>query len=80
MAEVVLDSTQHLSDADLAAMAAYLQALPPAADDGRPAPARRADAAARAARASTPTTASRATASGARASPAPIRRWPATAR
>jgi mono/diheme cytochrome c family protein len=29
MAEVVLGSTQHLSDADLAAMAAFLQSLPP---------------------------------------------------
>ena len=29
MSEVVLNSTQHLSDADLAAMATYLQALPP---------------------------------------------------
>ena len=30
MAEVVLGSTQHLSDADLAAMTAFLQSLPPA--------------------------------------------------
>ena len=29
MSDVVLNSTQHLSDADLAAMATYLQALPP---------------------------------------------------
>ena len=39
MAEVVAGSTQHLDDADLAAMVAYLQALPPAeASPARPAP------------------------------------------
>ena len=35
MTEVVLGSTQHLSDADLRAMANYLQALPPSAADAR---------------------------------------------
>ncbi len=33
MAEVVLHSTQHLSDADLTAMAVFLQSLPPTAAD-----------------------------------------------
>ncbi len=36
MAEVVAGSTQHLSDADLLAMAAYLKALPPTAPVARP--------------------------------------------
>ena len=35
MIEVVLGSTQHLSDADLRAMANYLKALPPSATDER---------------------------------------------
>ena len=35
MTEVVLGSTQHLSDADLRAMASYLKALPPSAADER---------------------------------------------
>ena len=35
MSEVVLGSTQHLSDADLRAMASYLKALPPSAADER---------------------------------------------
>ena len=35
MSEVVLGSTQHLSDADLRAMANYLKALPPSAADER---------------------------------------------
>ena len=35
MTGVVLGSTQHLSDADLRAMASYLKALPPSAADGR---------------------------------------------
>ena len=35
MLEVVLGSTQHLSDADLRAMANYLKALPPSATDER---------------------------------------------
>ncbi len=35
MTEVVLGSTQHLSDADLRAMANYLKALPPSAADER---------------------------------------------
>ena len=42
MAEVVADSTQHLSEPDLQAMVAYLQALAPAspsATSGRPSPA-----------------------------------------
>ena len=37
MSEVVLNSTQHLSDADLAAMATYLQALAPPEGDAPPA-------------------------------------------
>jgi len=37
MSDVVLNSTQHLSDADLAAMATYLQALPPPSES-EPAP------------------------------------------
>jgi mono/diheme cytochrome c family protein len=41
MAEVVLNSTQYMSDADLGAMAAFLQALPP----GEPGPQPRAQAA-----------------------------------
>ena len=36
MSEVVLNSTQHLSDADLAAMATYLQALPPPTESDPP--------------------------------------------
>ncbi|RYZ11883.1 MAG: c-type cytochrome [Comamonadaceae bacterium] len=41
MAEVVMRSTQYLSDADLRAMASYLRALPePAPADGEPAAAR----------------------------------------
>jgi len=36
MGEVVLNSTQHLSDADLAAMASYLQALPPPIESDPP--------------------------------------------
>ena len=36
MSEVVLNSTQHLSDVDLAAMATYLQALPPPEGDAPP--------------------------------------------
>lgn len=41
MSEVVLDSTQHLSDADLGAIATYLKRLPPPPlADGRPAAAR----------------------------------------
>ena len=49
MAEVVAGSTQHLSDADLQAMASYLQALPrpPAADKPGHATERRADSLAR---------------------------------
>ena len=39
MAEVVLHSTQHLSDADLGAMAVFLKSLPPAAMRGAPAAA-----------------------------------------
>ena len=39
MSEVVLGSTQHLSDADLRAMANYLKALPPSAADERSASA-----------------------------------------
>jgi mono/diheme cytochrome c family protein len=38
MSEVVRDSTQHLSEPDLRAMAIYLKALPQAADAQRPAP------------------------------------------
>jgi len=38
MSDVVLNSTQHLSDADAAAMATYLQALPPP-PESEPAPA-----------------------------------------
>lgn len=37
MAQVVEDSTQHLSDADLSAIAAYLKSLPPARDKPEPA-------------------------------------------
>jgi mono/diheme cytochrome c family protein len=44
MGEVVGGSTQHLSEPDLRAMANYLKALPPSADD-HPAPARAANAA-----------------------------------
>ena len=40
MSEVVVNSTQYLSDADLAAMASYLQALPPAGELEEPAAAR----------------------------------------
>ena len=79
MSDVVLNSTQHLSDADLAAMATYLQALPPPSErEPAPAPAlrRRAPAARRCTR----TTASPATASAARACRARIRRSPAAAR
>jgi mono/diheme cytochrome c family protein len=36
MSDVVLNSTQHLSDADLAAMATYLQALPPPTETDPP--------------------------------------------
>ncbi len=36
MSDVVLNSTQHLSDADLAAMATYLQALPPPTESDPP--------------------------------------------
>jgi len=39
MAEVVLHSTQHLSDADLGAMAVFLKSLPPVAVRGAPAAA-----------------------------------------
>jgi len=39
MSEVVLNSTQYLSDADLAAMATYLQSLPPPVEESDPAPA-----------------------------------------
>ena len=39
MAEVVLHSTQHLSESDLQAMAVFLQALPHAGQPARPAPA-----------------------------------------
>jgi hypothetical protein len=38
MSDVVLNSTQHLSDADLAAMASYLQALPPPTESDPAAP------------------------------------------
>ena len=79
MSEVVLNSTQHLSDADLAAMATYLQALPPPTES-EPAAGRGACRRARAARRCTRTIASPATASAARACRAPIRRWPAAAR
>ncbi|QRF63088.1 cytochrome c [Variovorax sp. UC122_21] len=41
MAEVVFRSTQHLSDADLRAIATYLQALPPAAQAPSVTPVRR---------------------------------------
>lgn len=44
MAEVVLHSTQHLSDADLGAMAVFLKALPPTAEAPSP-PGATADAA-----------------------------------
>lgn len=39
MAEVVQHSTQHLSDADLGAMASYLKSLPPTGEAAKPAPA-----------------------------------------
>ena len=81
MAEVVARSTRYLSDADLAAMAAYLSALPVRAA-GRSARggARRRRSRARAGASSTPTTARPATASRAKASPARTRRWRATGR
>jgi len=50
MAEVVLHSTQHLSDADLQAMATYLKALPPAAAPAKAPPPVEANVASRGAR------------------------------
>ena len=56
MTEVVLGSTQHLSDADLRAMANYLKALPPSADvRSAPAPAGLANSTAAAAATTTAT-------------------------
>ena len=82
MAEVVARSTQYLSDADLAAMAAFLAACRDGAR--RAAPRAGGDAAADAERGAAPSstrpTAPPATASTAKASPAPIRRSPAIAR
>jgi mono/diheme cytochrome c family protein len=78
MSDVVLNSTQHLSDADIAAMATYLQALPRRPSASRS--PRRRPGRARAARRSTRTIASPATASAARACRGRIRRWPAAGR
>ena len=83
MAQVVEDSTQHLSDADLSAIAAYLKSLPPARD--KPEPALAYDGAAAQAlrtgkdqgegRWPSSTTAPPAIAAAARATPRPSRSW-----